>query len=106
MSRGKYLAREAEGPGSRLAIQLHIASLVTTGNALRETRLQWISFFLRKTLFDFIKSCAGRIDLKVSGVALLGLLYSPKWKEVFLAKERYLSLRQALHFELFKNHAV
>ena len=40
-------------------------------------------FFLRKTLFDFIKSCGGRIDLKFSGVALLGLLYSPKWKSFF-----------------------
>ena len=38
-------------------------------------------FFLRKTLFDFIKSCGGRIDLKFSGVALLGLLYSPLKKE-------------------------
>ena len=37
-----------------------------------------------QTLFDFIKSCGGRIDLKFSGVALLGLLYSPKWKSTFL----------------------
>ena len=43
-------------------------------------------FFLRKTLFDFIKSCGGRIDLKFSGVALLGLLYSPKWKRSFFSK--------------------
>ena len=42
--------------------------------------------FLRKTLFDFIKSCGGRIDLKFSGVALLGLLYSPKWKRSFFSK--------------------
>ena len=42
--------------------------------------------FLRKTLFDFIKSCGGRIDLKFSGVALLGLLYSPKWKRGFFSK--------------------
>ena len=63
--------------------------------------------FLRKTLFDFIKPCGGRIDLKFSGVALLGLLYSQNGKKVFfLAKERDLSLRQALNFELFKNHAV
>ena len=48
--------------------------------------IQWISFFLRKTLFDFIKSCGGRIDLKFSGVALLGLLYSPKWKRSFFSK--------------------
>ena len=37
-------------------------------------------------LFDFIKSCGCRIDLKFSGVALLGLLYSPKWKRSFLSK--------------------
>ena len=41
--------------------------------------------FLRKTLFDFIKSCGGRIGLKFSGVALLGLLYSPKWKRSFFS---------------------
>ena len=40
--------------------------------------LQWIPFVLRKTLFDFIKSCGSRIRLKFSEVALLGLLYSPK----------------------------
>ena len=39
-----------------------------------------------KTLFDFIKSCGGRMDLKFSGVALLGLLYSPKWKRSFFSK--------------------
>ena len=45
--------------------------------------------FLRKTLFDFIKSCSGRIDLKFSGVALLSLLYSPKWNsEKFFSKEK------------------
>ena len=44
------------------------------------------SFFLRKTLFDFIKSCGGRIELKFSGVALLSLLYSPKWKRSFFSK--------------------
>ena len=43
-------------------------------------------FFLRKTLFDFIKSCGGRIDLNFSGVALLGPLYSPKWKRSFFSK--------------------
>ena len=32
-------------------------------------------FFLLKTLFDFIKSLGGRMDLKLYGVALLGLLY-------------------------------
>ena len=71
-------------------------------------RLQYsgFHFFLRKTLFDFIKSCGGRIDLKFSGVALLGLLYSPKWKRSFLARDKYLSLWQALYFELFKNHSV
>ena len=37
-------------------------------------------------LFDFIKSCGGRIDLKFSGAALLGLLYSPKWKRSFFSK--------------------
>ena len=42
--------------------------------------------FLRKTLSDFIKSCGGRIDLKFSGVALLNLLYSPKWKRSFFSK--------------------
>ena len=40
--------------------------------------IQWISFVLRKTLFDFIKSRGSRIRLKFSEVALLGLLYSPK----------------------------
>ena len=40
--------------------------------------LQWIPFVLRKTLFDFIKSCGSQIRLKFSEVALLGLLYSPK----------------------------
>ena len=44
----------------------------------RLARLQWIPFVLRKTLFDFIKSCGGQIRLKFSEVALLGLLYSPK----------------------------
>ena len=48
--------------------------------------VQWISFFLRKTLFDFIKSCGGRIDLKFSGAALLGQLYSPKCKRSFFSK--------------------
>ena len=51
-------------------------------NLVSETRLlgviRWISFVLRKTLFDFIKSCGGQIRLKFSEVALLGLLYSPK----------------------------
>ena len=41
-------------------------------------RIQWIPFVLRKTLFDFIKSCGSQIRLKFSEVALLGLLYSPK----------------------------
>ena len=40
--------------------------------------IQWIPFVLRKTLFDFIKSCGCQIRLKFSAVALLGLLYSPK----------------------------
>ena len=39
---------------------------------------QWIPFVLRKTLFDFIKSCGSQIRLKFSEVALIGLLYSPK----------------------------
>ena len=70
-------------------------------------RLYTVDFiFLRKTLFYFMKSCGGRINLKFSGVALLGLLYFPKWKRSFLAKEKYLSLWQALYFELFKNHSV
>ena len=50
---------------------------------------KWYSgfhFFYAKPLFDFIKSCGGRIDLKFSGVALLGLLYSPKWKRSFFSK--------------------
>ena len=42
------------------------------------TQLQWIPSVLRKTLFDFIKSCGSQISLKFSEVALLGLLYSPK----------------------------
>ena len=42
-------------------------------------------FFLLKTLFDFIKSLGGRMDLKLYGVALLGLLYSPKWKRSFFS---------------------
>ena len=40
--------------------------------------VQWIPFVLRKTLFDFIKSCGSQIRLEFSEVALLGLLYSPK----------------------------
>ena len=48
--------------------------------------MQWISFFLRKTFFDFIKWCGGRIDLKFSGVALLSLLYSPIWKRNLFGK--------------------
>ena len=40
--------------------------------------LQWIPFVLRKTLFDFIKSCGSQIRLKISEVAFLGLLYSLK----------------------------
>ena len=39
---------------------------------------QWIPSVLRKTLFDFIKSCGSQISLKFSEVALLCLLYSPK----------------------------
>ena len=53
---------------------------------ISDSPVQWISFFLRKTLFDFIKSCGGRIHSKFSGVALLGLLYSPKWKRSFFSK--------------------
>ena len=56
-----------------------------TGSVTPARSIQWISFFLRKTLFDFIKSCGGRIGLKFSGVALLGLLYSPKWKRSFFS---------------------
>ena len=41
-------------------------------------QVQWIPFVLRKTLFDFIKSCGSQIRLKFSKVALLGILYSPK----------------------------
>ena len=64
-----------------LCILAHVAQSCCTQAA----RIQWISFFLRKTLFDFIKSCGGRIDLNFSGVALLGLLYSPKWKRSFFS---------------------
>ena len=47
-------------------------------NVEQRVGIQWISFVLRKTLFDFIKSCGSQIRLKFSEVALLGLLYSPK----------------------------
>ena len=53
--------------------------LVTGGlPTLVPSPLQWIPFVLRKTLFDFIKSCGSQIRLKISEVAFLGLLYSPK----------------------------
>ena len=66
-----------------------------------------IFFFNAKLLFDFIKSCSGQTDLKFSGVALLSLLFSPKWKRtLFFAKKRYLFQRQVVNFELFRNHAV
>ena len=56
-------------------------------NPLPSRVLYTVDFiFSRKTLFDFIKSCGGQIDLKFSGVALLGLLYSPKWKRSFFSK--------------------
>ena len=42
--------------------------------------------FFTQNFVWFIKSCGGRIDLKFSGVALLGLLYSPKWKRSFFSK--------------------
>ena len=63
-------------------------------------------FFLRKTLFDIMKSCSGRIDLRFLRVAPSVCFISQNEKESFLTKERYLSLSQALSFELFKIHAV
>ena len=48
------------------------------GAGLIINEVQWIPPVLRKTLFDFIKSCGSQISLKFSEVALLGLLYSPK----------------------------
>ena len=50
-------------------------------------RLQWIPSVLRKTLFDFIKSCGSQIRLKFSEVALRGLLYSRNKKEMNFSTE-------------------
>ena len=34
------------------------------------SEIQWISFLLRKTLFDFIKSCGGQITFSLSRIYL------------------------------------
>ena len=61
---------------------LPAASYLDAGRRIKDSGrpvdIQWIPFVLRKTLFDFIKSCGCQIRLKFSAVALLGLLYSPK----------------------------
>ena len=47
--------------------------------------VQWIPFVLRKTLFDFIKSCGSQIRLKFSEVAYRSTLFPEIKKEMNLA---------------------
>ena len=46
--------------------KVHVAYAALRAPAAAMSTVDFI-FFLRKTLFDFIKSCGGRIDLKFSG---------------------------------------
>ena len=63
----------------KLAMSTNSGSVQPTGfRSATLSRLQWITFVLRKTLFDYIKSCGSQIRWKISEVAFLGLRYSPK----------------------------